>query len=106
MCGFPLYLAGWDAQVDAEGAQRMLKDLVFENWIADGCEDRIDTVKMVTNHLPLAPYHWLLTTGLLPLAPYHWLPIAHARKVISISIGLVPDTVSMAQSRNRMKRIL
>ncbi len=25
-----------------------------------------------TFHLPLATYHWPLTTGHLPLATYHW----------------------------------
>lgn len=55
--------AGDRSKVDAEGAQRMLKDLVFENWDADGCEDRIDTIKMVSMvdfflpYLPLEKVH-------------------------------------------------
>lgn len=34
-------------QVDAEEAQRVLKDLIFQRWTAEGCEERSETIKMV-----------------------------------------------------------
>lgn len=34
-------------QISAEEAQRMLKDMVFAKWLAQGCEERTDTLKMV-----------------------------------------------------------
>lgn len=33
--------------ISAEQAQRVLKDLIFERWLKQGCEDRTDTLKMV-----------------------------------------------------------
>jgi hypothetical protein len=35
-------------QITPEEAQRVLKDLVFSGWAADGCEARADTLKMVS----------------------------------------------------------
>lgn len=35
------------AEVTAEQAQRVLKDLIFERWERQACEDRTDTLKMV-----------------------------------------------------------
>ena len=35
-------------QITPEDAQRVLKDLVFSTWAADGCEARADTLKMVS----------------------------------------------------------
>ena len=37
---------GRDA-ISAEQAQRVLKDLIFERWTRQACEDRTDTLKMV-----------------------------------------------------------
>ena len=34
-------------QISAEEAQRTLKDMVFAKWLAQGCEERTDTLKMV-----------------------------------------------------------
>ncbi|KDD74388.1 hypothetical protein H632_c1348p0 [Helicosporidium sp. ATCC 50920] len=42
-----LQKAGTREAVNAEEAQRVLKDLVFEQWVAQSCEERSDTVKMV-----------------------------------------------------------
>ena len=35
-------------QISAEEAQKVLKDLVFSMWADDGCEERTDTLKMLT----------------------------------------------------------
>ncbi len=37
----------------------MLKDMVFERWLGQGCEERSDTLKMVS---------WLIGAGCLGLA--------------------------------------
>jgi hypothetical protein len=45
-------------QVSAEDAQRVLKDLMFDLWRADDCEERADTLKMlalVDFYLPFLP---------------------------------------------------
>ena len=34
-------------QISAEEAQKVLKDLVFDMWTADECEERTDTLKML-----------------------------------------------------------
>ena len=39
--------AGDRARIAPEQAQRALKDMVFERWVAEGCEERTDTLKMV-----------------------------------------------------------
>ena len=39
--------AGARAAIQPQRAQRELKDLVFERWAAQGCEERTDTMKMV-----------------------------------------------------------
>lgn len=55
--------AGDRSRVDAEEAQRLLKDLVFQKWADDGCEQRSDTIKMVSMidfflpYLPLEKVH-------------------------------------------------
>ena len=36
-------------QISAEEAQRVLKDMVFDKWLAQGCEERTDTLKMVSS---------------------------------------------------------
>lgn len=41
-------------QVDAEEAQRVLKDLIFQRWASDGCEERSETIKMVPAPLLLS----------------------------------------------------
>lgn len=38
---------GDQSSISAEHAQRTLKDLVFQRWLEEGCEDRTDTLKMV-----------------------------------------------------------
>lgn len=49
-----LEAAGGDrGAVSAERAQRALKDLVFERWLRDGCEERSDTLKMVGSRAAL-----------------------------------------------------
>lgn len=53
-----LQAAGHRGRVRAEEAQRVLKDLVFDLWRADGCEERSDTLKMlalVDFYLPFLP---------------------------------------------------
>lgn len=35
------------SKIAPEEAQRALKDLVFSRWLAEGCEERSDTLKMV-----------------------------------------------------------
>lgn len=35
------------SKIAAEEAQRVLKDMVFSRWLAQGCEERSDTLKMV-----------------------------------------------------------
>jgi hypothetical protein len=42
-----LEAAGGRERIAPEAAQRALKDLVFERWLAQGCEERADTLKMV-----------------------------------------------------------
>ncbi|EFN56148.1 hypothetical protein CHLNCDRAFT_51790 [Chlorella variabilis] len=42
-----LLRAGDRSKIGAEEAQRVLKDMVFERWLAQGCEERSDTLKMV-----------------------------------------------------------
>lgn len=45
-------------QVSAEEAQRLLKDLMFEQWGGDTCEERADTLKMlalIDFYLPFLP---------------------------------------------------
>lgn len=42
-----LEAAGARERISPELAQRTLKDLVFERWKAQGCEERDDTIKMV-----------------------------------------------------------
>ncbi len=53
-----LQAAGHRGKVRAEDAQRVLKDLVFDLWRSDGCEERSDTLKMlalVDFYLPFLP---------------------------------------------------
>ncbi|KAI3426218.1 hypothetical protein D9Q98_008594 [Chlorella vulgaris] len=42
-----LLRAGDRSKIEPEEAQRVLKDLVFARWLAEGCEERSDTLKMV-----------------------------------------------------------
>ena len=45
-------------QVQPEAAQKLLKDLVFEIWRRDGCEQHTDTAKLVSLvdfYLPFLP---------------------------------------------------
>ncbi|BDA43300.1 probable chaperone protein ClpB [Coccomyxa sp. Obi] len=53
-----LQAAGHRGKVRAEDAQRVLKDLVFDLWRSDNCEERSDTLKMlalVDFFLPFLP---------------------------------------------------
>lgn len=46
------------SKIKPEQVQHMLKDIVFEQWYSEGCEDRIDTLKMVghvDHFLPFFP---------------------------------------------------
>ncbi|PRW45202.1 ATPase of the AAA+ superfamily (ISS) [Chlorella sorokiniana] len=42
-----LLRAGDRSKIAPEEAQRVLKDMVFSRWLAEGCEERSDTMKMV-----------------------------------------------------------
>ncbi len=53
-----LQAAGHRGKVRAEDAQRVLKDLVFDLWRSDECEERSDTLKLlalVDFYLPFLP---------------------------------------------------
>ncbi len=53
-----LQARGHRGKVRAEDAQRVLKDLVFDLWRSDNCEERSDTLKMlalVDFYLPFLP---------------------------------------------------
>ena len=40
--------SGCGLQIAPEAAQRLLKDLVFAQWSKEACEQRVDTLKMVS----------------------------------------------------------
>ena len=72
------------AAVSAEEAQRMLKNVVFERYAADGCEERADTLKMVG-----------LVHAYLPFLP---LERAHLRRILARAL---PERLGQFHARAR-----